>query len=265
MMRALRPALISCLLFNALLHPLAALATCTASSGPQTTALIELYTSEGCSSCPPADAQLAHLKQALLPGADAIALAMHVNYWDGIGWKDPYAQEAFGARHRWLVQANGHDTVYTPHFFVSGIEARAWPEDLRTQVRRQNMQKAQATLRIQGHIVQPGVLSLKVDAKLQRPDPHAALYLALTESALVSRVGRGENAGVTLKHDHVVRAWFGPFALRNDGWSIQQDIALNPGWASTTLIAVAFVQDQTNGQVLQALAATGCAWPAAGL
>ena len=259
MMRTPGHALISCLLFGALSPPQAALATCAAASGPQTTALVELYTSEGCSSCPPADAQLAHLKQALAPGADVIGLAMHVNYWDGIGWKDPYAQEVFGARHRWLVQSNGHDTVYTPHFFVSGIEARAWPEDLRTQVKRQNMQKAQATLRIQGHLGQPGVLSLKVDAASQKPERHVALYLAVTESALVSKVGRGENAGVTLKHDHVVRAWFGPFALRGDTRSVQQDIGLDPGWASTSLTAVAFVQDQANGQVLQALSATGCA------
>ena len=265
MMRTHQPALMPSLLLGALLlQPVTGLASCAASSGPQTTALIELYTSEGCSSCPPADAQLAHLKQTLDPGADAIALAMHVNYWDGIGWKDPYAQKAFGTRHQWLVQTNGHDTVYTPHFFVSGIEARAWPDDLRAQVRRQNTQKAQAKLSIQGRIIQAGVLSLNVDAKLLSPDPSAALYLALTESALVSKISRGENAGATLRHDHVVRAWLGPFAFHGDAQSIQQELLLDPSWAPMKLTAVAFVQDQVKGRIVQALGATGCALPAAG-
>lgn len=93
--------------------PATAFATCDARSGPKTAALVELYTSEGCSSCPPADRQLSRLRQALDPAAEFVPLALHVGYWDYIGWKDPYAQAAFGARQSWLVHANRQKTVYT--------------------------------------------------------------------------------------------------------------------------------------------------------
>ncbi len=116
--------------------PVAAFAACDARSGQKTAALIELYTSEGCSSCPPADQQLSRLRQALDPAAEAVPLALHVDYWDYIGWKDPYAQAAFGERQNWLVQANQHKTIYTPQFFVGGTEVRSWRGGLREQVRQ---------------------------------------------------------------------------------------------------------------------------------
>ena len=242
-----------------LFQPLASIAACTAVSGPKAAALIELYTSEGCSSCPPADAQLSRLKQTLDPGADYVPLSLHVNYWDYIGWKDPYAQDMFGTRHRWLVQANKHTAVVTPHFFVGGVESREWPGELRTLVREQNSQPAQATVRIEGHSVKPGVVSLKADAQLLGAHPRSGLYLALSESKLVSKVGRGENAGATLAHDNVVRAWLGPVALNSGKGVVQQDVLLDPTWSASRLTVVAFVQDQDTGQVLQATSATGCA------
>jgi len=244
-----------------MVQPITGLAACSASSGPKTAVLVELYTSEGCSSCPPADAQLGHLQQVLDPGADVVPLALHVNYWDYIGWKDPYAQAAFSVRHQWLVQANGHTTVFTPHFFVGGIESREWPADLRAQVRRQSAQPAQAKVELKGHLVRPSVMSVKAEAKLDANYPHAALYLALTESKLTSRVTRGENAGTTLAHDHVVRAWFGPVALRGGSMVIQQDVLLDPSWLASQLTAVAFVQDQDSGRALQAVSALSCAQP----
>jgi hypothetical protein len=98
--------------------PAYSFAACDARSGPKTAALVELYTSEGCSSCPPADRQLSRLRQALDPAAKVVPLALHVGYWDYIGWKDPYAQAAFGERQNRLVHANQRRTVYTPQFFA---------------------------------------------------------------------------------------------------------------------------------------------------
>jgi len=109
---------------------------CSATSGATRTALVELYTSEGCSSCPPADAALARLDRSLDPGARAVPIALHVDYWDNLGWKDPYAQATFSARQSRLVAANHHETVYTPHFFVSGRELRAGSAAVRDAVRR---------------------------------------------------------------------------------------------------------------------------------
>src|SRR5471030_1350375 len=118
--------------------PAAGFAGCDVRSGPKTAALVELYTSEGCSSCPPADQQLRRLQQVLDPAAEVIPLALHVGYWDYIGWKDPYAQAPFGERQSWLVRANQRNTVYTPQFFVSGSEVRSWQVGLRDSVRQLN-------------------------------------------------------------------------------------------------------------------------------
>jgi len=78
-------------------------AACGAKSGPRTLPLVELYTSEGCSSCPPADVQLARLR----PGTTLVPLALHVGYWDDLGWRDPYAQDGFARRQGWLAKRGG--------------------------------------------------------------------------------------------------------------------------------------------------------------
>ena len=236
-------------------------AKCAASSGTKTAALIELYTSEGCSSCPPADKQLGRLSSVLDADAVVVPLAWHVTYWDYIGWKDPFAQATFDKRHQWLVGANGRSAVYTPHFFAGGMESPNWASTLRADVRRINSKLALTKVSVQGQLLRPGVLNLTAQASAQAETPNAALYLALTESKLSSSVARGENAGVVLGHDHVVRVLLGPFALRDGKVSAQQAFALDPRWASTNLTAVAFVQDLASGQVTQAVSAPSCALP----
>ena len=237
--------------------PTAGFAACDAKSGLNTAALVELYTSEGCSSCPPADRQLSRLRQALDPAAVAVPLALHVGYWDYIGWKDPYAQSAFGERQSALVRANRQKTVYTPQFFVGGAELRAWRGGLREQVRELNAQPATASIRVQAAQAANGALALSAEASAAAAP--AALYLALTESGLVSSVTNGENSGATLAHDHVVRAWIGPIALQGGAVQTQREIALPAAWNRAKLEVVAFVQDQQSGRVLQALSARQCA------
>ena len=239
--------------------PLSALAACDARSGPKTAALVELYTSEGCSSCPPADRQLSRLRQALDPAAEVVPLGLHVGYWDYIGWKDPYAQAAFGERQSWLLHANQQKTVYTPQFFVGGTEQRSWQGALREKVRRLNALPAAAAIRVRASIAANGVLALNAEATARAGAGPAALYLALTESGLVSKVTRGENDGVTLAHDHVVREWIGPIRLAGGAAQAQREIALPAVWNRARLEVVAFVQDERSGSVLQALSAQHCA------
>ena len=234
-------------------------AACEARSGPRTAALVELYTSEGCSSCPPADRQLSRLRQALDPAAEIVPLALHVPYWDYIGWKDPYAQDAFGERQDWLVRSNLQKTVYTPQFFVGGAELRSWQGALREEVRQLNARPAEATIRVRASTSAGGALTLSADATAAAASAPAALYLALTESGLTSSVTRGENGGATLVHDHVVRAWVGPIELRSGAARTQREIVLPPAWNRAKLEVVAFVQDQRSGRVLQALSARQCA------
>jgi len=239
--------------------PSAGFAACEAKSGPKTAALVELYTSEGCSSCPPADQQLSRLRQQLDPAAAVVPLALHVGYWDYIGWKDPYAQGAFEQRQSWLVHANRHDTVYTPQFFVGGAELRSWRGALSDRVRELNATPAAAAIHVRAGIAAKGTLELEADASAPGATGPSALYLALAESGLASSVTRGENSGATLRHDHVVRAWIGPVRLVEGAAKVKREIVLPADWNRARLELVAFVQDQRSGGVLQALSARQCA------
>ncbi|MBE0614990.1 MAG: DUF1223 domain-containing protein [Burkholderiales bacterium] len=239
--------------------PLSAFSACDARSGPETAALVELYTSEGCSSCPPADQQLSRLREALDPAAAVVPIALHVGYWDYIGWKDPYAQASFAARQSWLVHANRKDVVYTPQFFVGGTELRSWRGALGDRVRKLNAVPAVADIRVHADIAANGALALKAEAKARNGSEPAVLYLALAESGLVSKVTSGENGGVTLAHDHVVREWVGPVHLRDGAARVERNIALPAAWNRARLEVVAFVQDERSGSVLQALSARQCA------
>lgn len=238
--------------------PLVGRADCDVRGGARTVALVELYTSEGCSSCPPADRQLASLRATLGVGAEAVPLALHVGYWDHIGWKDPFSQKAFAKRQNWLVHANQRRVVYTPQFFVNGTELRGWDTRLRGEVQRVNQQTPLADIRLQAGPDADGGVAIQVWSSLREPAPGAALFLALTESGLVSSISRGENSGVTLTHDHVVREWLGPFSLNEAGGRTQARIVLQSQWQRAHLNLVAFVQDQRNGRVLQAISAPNC-------
>ena len=233
-------------------------AGCEAQSGPRTAALVELYTSEGCSSCPPADRQLSRLRQVLDPAAIVVPLSLHVDYWDYIGWKDPYAQSGFAKRQAWLAHFKAYGVVYTPHFFVSGTELRSWPADFREEVQRLNAQPAEAQIRINASLGANDTLTLTADATTHAAGDRAELYLAVTENGLVSKVTRGENGGVTLAHDHVVRVWIGPIALDRGEARVQREITLPVSWNRPQLEVVGFVEDTRSGRVLQAVGAQQC-------
>ncbi len=235
---------------------------CTAKSGVATAALVELYTSEGCSSCPPADLHLRKLHQLLDADAVVVPLALHVSYWDRIGWKDVFAQTRFDARQSALLSFRKNQVAYTPQFFVNGEELRAWRSDLPATVRHINARVAPLTITLSS--APTATASVALEADVVAPDPHlaGALYLAVSESALVSQVTRGENSGATLRHDNTARLWFGPIRLEKGRAQLRQQITLPDGWNRQNLQAVAFVQDR--GDILQAVSTAQCK-PALGL
>ena len=243
---------------SAAILPITGIAGCVAQSGPNTAALVELYTSEGCSSCPPADKQLSRLPQALDPAAVVVPLSLHVGYWDYIGWKDPFAQDAFAERQSWLVHVNRQGVVYTPHFFVSGTELLSWQGSFRDEVRRLNGKPAEAQIRIEATLAANDKLILSADAAARGTGDRNGLYLAVAENGLVSKVTRGENGGVTLAHDHVVRVWIGPIPLANGEARVHREIALPASWNRAQLEVVGFVEDARSGKVLQAVEARQC-------
>ena len=241
--------------------PLAA-APCTASSTPRTAALVELYTSEGCSSCPPADRWLSSLDSAARRAGDVVPLALHVDYWDYIGWKDPYGKRAFAARQRRIAALQHSTFVYTPQVVLQGRDFRGWGSAaFEHAVARINAQPAKAAITLS--IEQSGQDALQVETAARVLDPGrrgaAALYLAVYQNNLLSRVDAGENQGRTLAHDFVVRDWVGPIEFGADGrLQDRRSLPLPRGTAARDTGIAAFVQDRGTAQVLQALMLPAC-------
>ncbi|MBM3115794.1 DUF1223 domain-containing protein [Jeongeupia naejangsanensis] len=223
--------------------------SCKGDSGPQKVHLVELYTSEGCSSCPPADARLNALDA---PGV--VPLALHVDYWDGLGWRDRFARREFGERQRWLVAQGGGQTVYTPHFFVDGQALFGWRDQLAGQL--QNRPAAPLRLQVQAMADGRG----NVHARIDSTAPGQAglqLLVGVTEDGLRSRVGAGENRGATLVHDHVLRVLSPPLSLPAGGGTVTTMLPL-PDDARAQLQVVAFVQDPRKAQIVQAVQTPRC-------
>jgi hypothetical protein len=232
---------------------------CEVKSGASTAALVELYTSEGCSSCPPADKQLSSLKQQLDPGAVVVPLSLHVSYWDDIGWKDVFAKKTFDQRQSELVAAQHTRVVYTPQFFVNGNEVRSWRNNLPSTIRQINAVPAPVAITLKTSA--PNANTIALDATVNakgREKVDGDLYVAISENDLNSKVLRGENSGVTLHHDNTVRQWYGPIALAQGTAQFHQELALPAGWKRDNLQAVAFVQAPNEGNVLQAISTAQC-------
>ncbi|EKF75663.1 putative secreted protein [Alcanivorax hongdengensis A-11-3] len=179
------------------LPALASADTLTFSSGPEQVPLVELYTSQGCSSCPPADALLSRLADE--PGLfhDFIPVAFHVDYWDYLGWQDPYARPAFSQRQRDYARTPAVGSVYTPGWVVAGREWRGYfrhPAQWRSQLQHPTVGTLSATL---------NAAHLRVQFSGELP-AHGQLHLAWLGNGLSTPVAGGENGGRTLRNDFVV-------------------------------------------------------------
>ena len=163
--------------------------------------VVELYTSQGCSSCPPADAYLAELAE----DAGVIALALHVDYWDYIGWKDEFADAAFTERQKSYARVSGNNTVYTPQMIVAGVDRieGSNPDKVEGDIRRHQMAEPSVTMqlmRAKGMVViharAMATLSVPVMVQVVRYRPMATIAIA-----------HGENAGRTIVYRNIVTSW----------------------------------------------------------
>ncbi len=170
---------------------------CSAQSTATVPPVVELYTSEGCSSCPPADRWLSQL---LKTRPEVVAMAYHVDYWDRLGWKDRFADPAHTARQYVGVKRQRGGFAYTPQVVLDGQDHRNWSGNLPAPA-----EAAPAPLRL---VVTRTDNGYRADLASTSTKPLAVqLHWALTENGHSSDVRAGENGGVTLKHDAVVRDW----------------------------------------------------------
>ena len=251
------------LVFVAVLLPNAAAfgAQCKASSPAHTLALVELYSSEGCSSCPPADEWLRSLEKRGY-GADRIApVAFHVDYWDYIGWKDRFADPRYSARQRNQAAIERSRVIYTPQVVLAGRDFRKWSSvaDLESTVRRANAQPARAKIELTLSPDADGRFGAVAIAQIPEAGERgrSTLHFALLESGLSTPVAAGENRGATLRHDRVARAYASTARFDAAG---RAELRLSARLDSSagTPGAVAFVQRDADGEVLQALSVPAC-------
>ena len=242
-----------------MLPELATSAECTVRSGPQANAVIELYTSEGCSSCPPADRWLSAFTAVAGTGR-VVPLAFHVDYWDHIGWKDAFASARGTERQREIQRAAGARYVYTPQVVVAGRDFPGWRSHASWSGALESIQGKPAAASIELALKVDPVRGIEVasvselvpEASAKRSD--LAVVVAATQNGLASRVTAGENRGERLTHDFVVR----DFVVHRGIGRASATFKPAPGWNIANMSVAAFVQDARTGEILQALSAPLC-------
>ena len=217
-------------------------ADCSAQSVAMHPHLVELYTSEGCSSCPPADAWLRDL-----PGnAGVVALAFHVDYWDSLGWRDRFADARYSDRQRQQARRDLTESVYMPQVVLDGRSWQGWYRGTGLPAAQDSQLAMKMTV-----VLATSSLQLHLDSTV--PDGiYAGAYrnfVVLTEDGLSSEVHAGENRGVTLRHDHVVRNMAGP--LPASSADVRINIPADADVSKSTLVV--FAQDPGRGDIAQVL------------
>ncbi len=219
--------------------------------------LVELFTSEGCSSCPPADLVLQKLlAQQPVPGVEIIALEEHVDYWNHDGWIDPYSAPAWTERQQAYSNLQKTDP-YTPELVIDGqsqIVGSKVPDVLREIAAASKAAKAEVTITPENSIAQ-GSRRFKIAVKKLEGNPHdsAEVWLAVTEDGLHSDVSRGENHGLALNHVATLRS-LRKIGVADPGksgpFSADAEVKLNSHWNPSNLHVTIFLQKKKSLEVI---------------
>lgn len=217
--------------------------------------LVELFTSEGCSSCPPADALLMDLDlRQPVAGAEVVALGEHVDYWNELGWKDRFSSSDYTQRQGRYAARFHLGSVYTPQMVING----------RTEFVGNDTARAEKAIAgaAQRRDTQPSIAIAAagnvVDVNITDAGPHPLdVLLAITESDLSTQVGRGENHGRLLRHTAVVRDLRKIGETSSGQFAAHPQLKLKPDWRHDKLRAVIFLQDPAT---LEITGAAQAAW-----
>jgi hypothetical protein len=224
--------------------------------------VVELFTSEGCSSCPPADALLLKLEiSQTVPGANVIAIEEHVDYWNHDGWTDPYSSADWTQRQIDYVTRFKDKEPYTPQLIVDGqVEMTGGMQQKTEQAIQQAaaQPKTAITLTPSGSVPDGAQINVRVGKLAGNSDRDTAeVWLAITESGLASTVDAGENAGKNLHHASVLRSLhkIGVASTKNDSaYESSQKVKFKPSWNRQNLLVAVFIQEKKSMHILGAAA-----------
>ena len=211
-------------------------------------AVVELFTSEGCSSCPPADAALGEVIRDA-NGKRVFALAFHVDYWNRLGWRDPYSKAAFSDRQKAYKQTLGLNSVYTPQVVING----------RVEFVGSNLAKLRTEVAAALAAAPQGALSTTIsrtDSRLtvlvtpQNIPAGTLIHVAVVQREVSTDVPRGENGGRTLKHFNVVRGFASETLTSSDALTVTVD-APSEGWPTDASV-IAYAQRPAGAVIVAA-------------
>lgn len=217
-----------------------------------TPVLVELFTSEGCSSCPPADELLAKFKdEQPVSGAHIIALSEHVDYWNNESWEDRFSKSEFSDRQNLYSEALPNNQVYTPQLVVDGKSAFVGSDQVTAISSIASAAKlAKPKLNLEIGAIKNNLAEVKISGTGVTSDPKNELLIAVTEDNLMSSVRGGENSGRSLSHAAVARS-LERVAWKGAGTNILS-VKLDPSWKRENLSVVAFIQERKSRHILTA-------------
>ncbi|BET26279.1 uncharacterized protein DUF1223 [Limnobacter thiooxidans] len=243
------------------LNPTGALAnTCNWTSTPERMIVAELYTSEGCSSCPPADRWLSSQLTTPERARSILALSFHVDYWNYIGWQDPYSSKQFTQRQYAHKSRGNVSQIYTPQYVFSNREVRRWGQAglIPQQLAAMKQDKAPISLHMSLERKQANQVEIKVKADwLDERYKAGRMFIALYEDKLSQQVKAGENRGELLRHDRVVRHLSQAVAVSSADSVRVFTQTIPADWNQENVGIGVIVENSESNTVLQALNATG--------
>lgn len=238
-------------------------AECNAKSAEHRVPLLELYTSEGCNSCPPADRWLSALPKRGLSTQQVVALGFHVDYWNYLGWRDPFSSSEYSDRQRSASIRNRARFVYTPQLLFDGKDYRRgfFRDDIVDRVNATSRERPGAKIELAQNVEGADAILVRslVTTTASSAGKETRAYVALYENQLANRVAAGENGGKFLEHDFVVRELSPPHAATSgEELDFRHRFTIDRTWKRENLFIAAFVQNERSGSTLQALAVPIC-------
>ncbi len=226
--------------------------------------IVELFTSQGCSSCPPADRLLTQLgNEGVKRGTRVLPLSFHVDYWNYIGWTDPFSSPEWSQRQRRYARTFGLDTVYTPQLVIHGVSQVVGSNEAKVRSEIARAARLQDSvvldLSVEGLDDDSGQLEVAIEARPREEAPANPydVLVAVLEEELETPVRRGENASRTLRNDFVVRSMQSVLTqvqAQSDA-TASADFTIAPEWKKERLAVIVFAQDTTTLRILGAVVA----------